>query len=99
MLSCYVNRTRLAILTTLIVMILVPWDVTASKLEEVNTTFFGVAIKGYDTVAYHTEGRAVKGSSKFSYKWNEAKWHFFSNENRDLFIKDPERYSPQYGGY
>ena len=71
----------------------------ATAAEKVNTTFFGVAIKGYDTVAYHTEGRAVKGNSKMSHKWNDAKWYFASQANRDLFIKDPERYAPQYGGY
>jgi len=72
---------------------------TAMAFEEVNTTFFGVAIKGYDTVAYHTEGRAVKGKSKFSHKWNDAKWYFSSAANKDLFAADPERYAPQYGGY
>jgi YHS domain-containing protein len=67
--------------------------------DEVNTTFFGVAIKGYDPVAYHTENRAVKGESQFSLQWNDAKWYFTSAENRDLFAADPERYAPQYGGY
>jgi hypothetical protein len=65
----------------------------------VNTTIFGVSIKGYDTVAYHTENRAVKGSSTYSYTWNDAKWYFVSAENRDLFAADPDRYAPQYGGY
>ena len=65
----------------------------------VNTGWFGVAIKGFDTVAYHIEGRALKGKSEFSFKWNDAKWHFASAENRDLFAADPERYAPQYGGF
>ena len=67
--------------------------------DEVNQTFFGVAIKGYDTVAYHTEGRALKGKSKFSHNWNDAKWYFASTTNKDLFAAEPERYAPQYGGY
>ncbi len=67
--------------------------------EEVNTTIFGVAIKGYDTVAYHTKGQALKGSSDYAYKWNDAKWYFSSQEHKDLFIKDPEKYAPRYGGY
>jgi hypothetical protein len=71
----------------------------AIAFDEVNTTLFGIAIKGYDTVAYHTEGAAVKGKSKFSQKWNDAKWYFASAENRDLFAADPERFAPQYGGY
>ena len=73
--------------------------IPALALDQVNTTAFGVAIKGYDTVAYHTENQAVKGSRQFSYEWNDAKWYFASAENRDLFAADPGRYAPQYGGY
>ena len=67
--------------------------------DQVNTTFFGVAIKGYDTVAYHTGGRAMKGKKKYAHQWNDAKWYFASAANRDLFAAEPERYAPQYGGY
>lgn len=68
--------------------------------QPVNTGPFGdVAIKGYDTVAYFTEGRAVKGSSDFAHDWLGTPWHFHSAENRDLFRADPARYAPQYGGY
>ena len=67
--------------------------------DRINKTTFGVAIKGYDAVAYHTEGRAVKGLSKFVHKWNDSKWYFASARNRDLFAADPERYAPQYGGF
>jgi hypothetical protein len=70
-----------------------------AAFDEINTNFFGVAIKGYDTVAYHTDGRAMKGKSTFAHKWNDAKWYFTTAENRDLFIANPERYAPQYGGY
>lgn len=72
---------------------------SAKAIDLVNETFFGVAIKGYDTVAYHTEGRAVKGSREFAYTWNDAEWYFSSAENKNLFVADPERYAPQYGGY
>ena len=78
---------------------LLNWTATGNAFEKVNQTFWGVAIKGYDTVAYHTEGRAVKGDSKYAYKWNDAKWYFTNANNRDLFATDPERYAPQYGGY
>ena len=59
----------------------------------------GVAIKGYDAVAYFTEERAVKGSEEFVHFWNEAEWHFASAENRDLFAADPERYAPNHSGF
>ena len=71
----------------------------SSPIKPVNVTADGIAIKGYDTVSYHTEGRATKGSSEFFHTWNDAKWHFASAENRDLFAADPKRYAPQYGGY
>lgn len=67
--------------------------------KKINSDIFGVAIKGYDTVAYFTEGHAVKGQSKFSFNWNDAEWHFASAENRNLFAADPELYAPKYGGY
>ncbi len=72
---------------------------TAVVSTRFNTDSFGVAIQGYDTVAYHTEGRPVKGKSEIFYSWNDAIWHFATAENRDLFAADPERYAPQYGGY
>ena len=58
-----------------------------------------VAIKGYDTVAYFTEGKARKGKTEFSASWNNAEWHFASPDHRDLFAADPERYVPQFGGF
>lgn len=93
------EKTRQALRVMLIVTLIVMWAATGMAFEEVNATFFGVAIKGYDTVAYHTKNRAVKGKSKFSHKWNDAKWYFVNADNRDLFAADPERYAPQYGGY
>ncbi len=58
-----------------------------------------VAIKGYDSVAYFTVNRPVKGDDKFVTTWKGAKWKFSSKENLDKFVKEPEKFSPQYGGY
>lgn len=64
-----------------------------------NTGYFGnVAIEGYDTVAYFTEGEARQGMPDITYEWNGAVWQFASAANRDLFIADPEAYAPQFGG-
>jgi YHS domain-containing protein len=57
------------------------------------------AIKGYDTVAYFTQGEAVKGKTELSYEYLGATWWFSSEEHRLLFIASPEKYAPQYGGY
>lgn len=73
--------------------------VAARAEKPVNTTFFGVAIKGYDPVAYFTDGQPVEGDSDFSLEWHGATWHFASAAHRDLFKSAPEKYAPQYGGY
>lgn len=65
----------------------------------VNVNEDGVAIKGYDPVAYFDEGRPVKGKEEYSVEWNGAKWLFASEEHLELFTKDPEKFAPQYGGY
>ncbi len=59
----------------------------------------GVAINGYDTVAYFDQSKAVKGSKKYSCEYNEATWYFSSEENREKFLENPEKFAPQYGGY
>jgi YHS domain-containing protein len=66
--------------------------------DKVSKSKSGVAIRGFDTVAFHTKKRAVKGKKEFSYQWNDATWYFKSAENRDLFAADPLRYAPQFGG-
>ena len=58
-----------------------------------------LALNGYDAVAYVTEGKPVKGLSHVATTWSGAIWRFASAEHRDLFIKDPGRYAPQFGGY
>ena len=59
----------------------------------------GIAIKGYDAVAFFKQSKPVKGIEKFSYQWNNATWLFSDEENRAAFEKTPEKYAPQYGGY
>ena len=59
----------------------------------------GRAIRGYDAVAYFTDGRPEAGTAAFSLDWKGAAWLFASAANRDAFKADPERYAPRFGGY
>jgi len=59
----------------------------------------GVAIRGYDPVAYFVEGKPVEGSADYTADYEGATWHFASAANRDLFAADPAKYAPAYGGY
>ena len=74
-------------------------DVGAIAMDATGTEVYGVAIKGYDPVAYFTENRPVKVNSAFTYDWNEARWYFSKAENRDLFAANPKKYSPHHGGF
>ena len=84
---------------TMFALVIIMVTTPSLAFDKVNKTSLDVAIKGYDTVAYHTENRAVKGKSEFFYNWNDAIWYFSTAENRDMFVADPEHYAPQYGGY
>jgi YHS domain-containing protein len=59
----------------------------------------GLALRGYDPVAYFTEGRPVAGSLAFVASYRGSSFRFASEANRKLFLGDPERYAPQYGGF
>lgn len=65
----------------------------------INTNWQGVAVKGYDPVAYFIEGQPIKGKKKFEFEWNGVKWRFANAKHLELFKSDPEKYAPQYGGY
>ena len=57
--------------------------------SSINKGSDGVALKGYDAVAYFTEGRPVMGTKEFQHEWQGARWQFTSGVNRDLFAADP----------
>ncbi|HEY7862373.1 MAG TPA: YHS domain-containing (seleno)protein [Thermoanaerobaculia bacterium] len=59
----------------------------------------GLALSGYDAVAYFTDGKPVRGKAEFEHAWEGVKWRFASAANRDAFAKSPEKYAPQYGGW
>ena len=59
----------------------------------------GYAVSGYDTVAYFTLGKATKGDKSIEAEWNGAKWLFASEEHKQLFLDNPEKYAPAYDGH
>jgi hypothetical protein len=59
----------------------------------------GLALEGYDTVAYFRAGAPQPGSPQFTKLWRGAAWRFASAANRTAFAADPDRYAPQYGNY
>ncbi len=70
----------------------------AGPVDEINNRH-GVALQGYDPVAYFKDGRPVEGDPANSIAWRGVTYRFSSAANRDAFVADPERYAPQFGGY
>jgi YHS domain-containing protein len=71
----------------------------ALAAQKVNTSLTGLAIDGYDPVAYFTEHKPIKGRPEFTHDHGGATYRFASAANRDLFVKDPQKYAPQYGAF
>lgn len=77
-------------------------DASANKPAQriqINVDEQGVALRGYDPIAYFEQKTAVQGQPEFNFAWNKAQWHFASAENRDKFAQNPEKYAPANGGF
>lgn len=59
----------------------------------------GVAIQGYDPVAYFESSKAIEGKSEIKTEYQKATYYFSSEKNKTMFLKQPEKYVPQFGGY
>ena len=65
----------------------------------VNLDAKGVALRGYDPVAYFAGGKPTVGSAELQSAWNGATYRFVNAENKAAFDKEPAKYAPQYGGF
>jgi YHS domain-containing protein len=90
-------KTNNSGLALLIFMLLFTSAVFAAS--PINTDSNGVALQGYDPVAYFTMDKPVKGVNSIEHEWNGAKWRFSTENHKKFFIEDPEKYAPRYGGY
>lgn len=59
----------------------------------------GLAIQGYDPVAYFNQNRALEGNKQFSLNFEGVTYRFINAANKEAFLKDPKKYEPQYGGW
>jgi YHS domain-containing protein len=85
------RRTLFAVLACLVFF-------PAAGVHSQATTPVKLAMKGYDPVAYFTDGKAISGSSAFSYVWDGLRYQFASAAHRDMFAAKPSQYAPQYSG-
>jgi hypothetical protein len=76
-----------------------PGKVSQTKPVESLNLRQGVALQGYDPVAYFAERAPAVGDPAIGYQWQGATWLFSTPAHREMFVADPARYAPQYGGY
>ena len=99
----FARRTLLAVLIgSAVLLTLSPQS--AFAYDETSTSVLnldkqGIALKGYDPVAYFSESAARPGSSSFTATHQGATYQFASAANRDAFKANPDKYAPAYGGF
>ena len=59
----------------------------------------GLAIHGFDPVAYFVDSKAAEGKPEFIVEYQGNKWAFSNQQNKQAFLKEPNDYIPQYGGH
>lgn len=101
------RRQRLSARAVLVLLLIatapaiLPWRsghaaTTEQIVTDPNT---GLAIYGYDPVAYFANGTPTRGQDNLEVSLAGVAWRFQNEGNRDAFLKDPQVYMPQYGGY
>ena len=98
--SIEVNKTSLIVIITFLFGTLACQGQDKSSIAKAYNLQDGVAVQGYDVVSYHSPNGPVKGKSEISHTQENGVTYWFANEqNKTLFLKAPQKYEPQYGGY
>lgn len=69
------------------------------RKKQFNVSKSGLAIQGYDPVAYFLTNKAVEGKKELAVVADGITYYFSSIQNKELFKANPSRYEPQYGGW
>lgn len=99
-------RPGIALIGRLVCLLAGIWLTCSGLSAEAATTerivvnrFSGVAIEGFDPLAYFVDGTAKRGTAEFEANLWGAVWRFRNEGNRASFLAHPEIYGPQFGGY
>ena len=85
--------------TSLLLFLVWATPLLAQTKSLLNLDKHGLALQGYDPVAFFTENKPVKGKPEFETAYRGATYYFASAENKGLFDKEPAKYEPAFGGY
>jgi hypothetical protein len=75
------------------------FSLNAQATHEISKNNNNKVIGGYDAVAYFTMGQALPGAKDISIEWLGGRWLFVNEQHRKLFLANPGKFIPQYGGY
>jgi len=90
---------------SLLSLLALPLAVPAQADDEVNVSTGatlsgpGLAVHGYDVVAYFTTGAPTLGSDKLAVAHNGGTYRFATQADLDAFKADPAKYEPTFGGF
>ncbi len=93
------TRIFLLILSTMISVAGIAQTENESIRKEHYNLEKGIALQGYDPVAYFKSSKAIKGNKNLSATYEGVIYYFSTKANKDAFIKSPSAYEPQYGGW
>jgi YHS domain-containing protein len=85
--------------SSLMLAVALPAHAVKNTGGEYNTLYAGQGAKGYDVVAYFTDGKAMQGSDQYTFEYGGVIWKFASAQHLELFEASPAKYAPQYGGF
>jgi YHS domain-containing protein len=92
-------KATLSLITLLSLSALAAAPATKPAKTHLNLDKNNLAIQGHDPVAYFTDHRAVKGHPQLRLTHQGATYLFASQDHATLFQKDPDKYTPQFGGF
>jgi YHS domain-containing protein len=90
---------KIILLVCVLALPLFGWSQSSSTRAKDFNLENNLAIKGYDPVAYFNQKKAIKGKKELAQTHQGVTYYFSSNENKEAFLKNPETYEPQYGGW
>jgi uncharacterized membrane protein len=93
------SHSRAVLLTAALVAAAAVHTATQSTPRSTYNSTRGVALDGYDVVAYFTAGKPIRGQSTLTVDWQGTVWRFATAANRDAFASAPDKYAPQFGGF
>jgi YHS domain-containing protein len=91
------NKTILTVIIHLLLGFTAIAQTNTEKAKHLNTEK-GLAIQGYDPVAYFSN-MATIGDKKYAVNHQGVVYYFSTEANKNAFLQNPAKYEPQYGGW